>query len=103
MSKARNKELWAKAIAAAKRKYTVYPSAYANSYAVSWYKARGGTFEGQKQENEGLSRWHKEKWQTREGKPCGRAQAQRSKAKASDYPECRPTVRVTQSTPKTWG
>jgi hypothetical protein len=34
--------LWAKAKAEAKRKYKVYPSAYANGYAVKRYKAMGG-------------------------------------------------------------
>lgn len=37
-----NPELWQRAIAAAKRKYDVYPSAYANSYAAKWYKEKGG-------------------------------------------------------------
>ena len=41
-----NKALWAKAIAAAKRKYKVYPSAYANAYAAKWYKERGGKWKG---------------------------------------------------------
>jgi hypothetical protein len=34
--------LWAKAKAEAKRKYKVYPSAYANGYAAKRYKAMGG-------------------------------------------------------------
>ena len=28
--------------AAAKRKFKVYPSAYANSWAAKWYKSKGG-------------------------------------------------------------
>ena len=39
-----NKELWAKAIALAKSKFDVYPSAYANGWAAKWYKKRGGTW-----------------------------------------------------------
>ena len=39
-----NKELWSRAIAAAKAKYDVYPSAYANAFASNWYKEKGGTW-----------------------------------------------------------
>jgi len=34
--------LWARAKAAAKKKFDVYPSAYANGWAVQWYNKRGG-------------------------------------------------------------
>jgi hypothetical protein len=37
-----NPELWARAIAQAKAKFDVYPSAYANGWASKWYKQRGG-------------------------------------------------------------
>ena len=37
-----NPELWDRAIAAAKREYDVYPSAYANAFASKWYKDKGG-------------------------------------------------------------
>lgn len=37
-----NPDLWRRAINAAKRRYTVYPSQYANAFASAWYKARGG-------------------------------------------------------------
>lgn len=43
-----NKKLWSRAKAAAKRKYKVYPSAYANGYAVQWYKRRGGKWRSKK-------------------------------------------------------
>lgn len=39
-----NPTLWSDAIAAAKAKYDVYPSAYANAYASKWYKKKGGTW-----------------------------------------------------------
>ena len=42
----KNPALWKKAIAAAKRKFDVYPSAYANAYAAKWYKERGGKWGG---------------------------------------------------------
>jgi len=37
-----NPELWSRAKAAAKAKYDVYPSAYANGFAAKWYKEHGG-------------------------------------------------------------
>ena len=32
--------------AAAKRKFDVYPSAYANAWASKWYKSKGGGWKG---------------------------------------------------------
>ena len=43
-----NPELWDRAIAAAKRKYDVYPSAYANAFASKWYKDKGGDWRTKK-------------------------------------------------------
>ena len=43
-----NPELWDRAIAAAKRKYDVYPSAYANAFASKWYKDKGGSWRTKK-------------------------------------------------------
>ena len=39
-----NPSLYAKAKAEAKRKFKVYPSAYANGYLVKRYKEMGGKF-----------------------------------------------------------
>lgn len=41
-NKPTNPSLWAKAKAAAKSKFDVYPSAYANGWAVKWYNEKGG-------------------------------------------------------------
>jgi hypothetical protein len=41
-NKPTNPELWSRAIAQAKSKFDVYPSAYANGWAAKWYKERGG-------------------------------------------------------------
>lgn len=41
-NKPTNSELWSKAKALAKKKFDVYPSAYANAWAAKWYKKRGG-------------------------------------------------------------
>lgn len=42
---AKNKKLWARAVAAAKKKFDVYPSRYANHWAVNWYEEKGGKWE----------------------------------------------------------
>jgi hypothetical protein len=41
-----NPALWSRAKAAARAKYDVYPSAYANGYASKWYKEHGGGWRG---------------------------------------------------------
>jgi|TARA_R100000149_G_C5869673_1_gene133831 hypothetical protein len=43
-----NPELWSRAKAAAKKKFDVYPSAYANAWASKWYKKRGGKWRKEK-------------------------------------------------------
>lgn len=37
-----NPKLWAQAKSLAKKKFDVYPSAYANGWASKWYKSKGG-------------------------------------------------------------
>lgn len=44
--KPNNPSLWSSVKAAAKRKFKVYPSAYANAWASKEYKKRGGTWSG---------------------------------------------------------
>jgi len=41
-----NSALWSRAKAAAKKKFKVYPSAYANAWASKWYKEKGGKWSG---------------------------------------------------------
>jgi hypothetical protein len=38
--------LWSRAKAEAKKKFKVYPSAYANAWAAKWYKSKGGGWRG---------------------------------------------------------
>jgi hypothetical protein len=45
-SKPNNPSLWSRAKAAARKKFKVYPSAYANAWASKWYKSKGGTWRG---------------------------------------------------------
>lgn len=48
MSKAiaANPSLWSSVKTLAKKKFDVYPSAYANAWASKEYKKRGGTWKG---------------------------------------------------------
>ena len=48
MSKPTNTKLYNRVKAAAKRKFDVYPSAYANSWLSREYKKRGGGYSGKK-------------------------------------------------------
>lgn len=41
-----DKALWSRVINEAKRKFDVYPSAYANAWASKEYKKRGGSWSG---------------------------------------------------------
>ena len=41
-----NSALWSRVKAAARSKFDVYPSAYANAWAAKEYKKRGGTWSG---------------------------------------------------------
>ena len=43
-----NPDLWDRAIAAAKAKYDIYPSAYANAFASKWYGEKGGKWRTKK-------------------------------------------------------
>jgi len=43
-----NPDLWDRAIAAAKAKYDIYPSAYANAFASKWYGDKGGKWRTKK-------------------------------------------------------
>ena len=51
-NKPTNPALWSRAKAAAKAKFDVYPSAYANGWAARWYKKRGGSWRSVKEEVE---------------------------------------------------
>ena len=44
--KPNNPSLWSRVKGEAKKKFKVYPSAYANAWASKTYKARGGTWSG---------------------------------------------------------
>jgi hypothetical protein len=79
-----------------KKSVAVWPSAYASGQVVSQYKNAGGRYRYVPIETN-LDRWFKEKWiDVCTNKPCGRKQSS-----IKDYPYCRPSIRVSDKTPKT--
>jgi len=87
--------LYSRVKSEAKRKFKIFPSAYASAWIVKEYKKRGGTYKGKKSGKTGVARWMKEKWTTQDGSACG-------SAKFKGVKKCRPTVRVSSKTPVTW-
>ena len=98
-----NKALYSRVKAEAKRKFKVYPSAYANAWTCTrvqkaWWNLPSGE-KNVARSSGGLTRWFKENWvDVKTGKPCGR-----SKGEKRGYPACRPKKRVSSKTPKTVG
>jgi hypothetical protein len=95
-------KLCPKGKAAAKRKFDVYPSAYANMYASAVcsgkIKPGGKKKTVKKAKGGGLREWVKEKWvdigaPKKDGKyqPCGRKSTKSSKRK---YPKCVPLAKA---------
>ncbi len=80
--------------------------AYDSGRLVKEYKAAGGKYSGKKSKNSPLSRWYKEKWinvcKLPKKVACGRPKIDMKDWKKK-FPYCRPSVRVTKSTPKTSG
>lgn len=109
MPSPKNKILYNRIKNKAKRIFKVWPSAYASGWLVKEYKRQGGTYSGKKSSDTGIARWFKEKWINVCKLPrkvaCGRPQSpirsQTLSAWKKRYPYCRPSKRVTRSTPKT--
>ena len=68
----RDPKKWAAAKARAKRKRGGKHSARAIQLAVKYYKDAGGTYSGKKKSSNKLSKWSKQKWRTKSGKPSGK-------------------------------
>jgi hypothetical protein len=68
----RDPKKWAAAKAKAKRKMGGKHSARAMQLAVKYYKDAGGTYKGKKKSTNKLSKWSKQKWRTKSGKPSGK-------------------------------
>lgn len=104
MSKKRvptDKKLYEKVKREAKRKFDVWPSAYASGWLVKEYKRRGGRYSGGSKRGSPLKRWYDEKWidvcKLPKKVSCGRKSAGNRKK----YPYCRPSKRINSKTPKT--
>ena len=67
-AKKKNPALWEKAKAQAKAKMGGKHSARMMQLAVSLYKKAGGTYEGPKRSTS-LSKWTRQNWRTKSGKP----------------------------------
>ena len=68
-AKKRDPKKWAAAKARAKAKMDGKHSARAMQLAVKYYKDAGGTYSGTKKKSNKLSKWSKQKWRTKSGKP----------------------------------
>ena len=69
----RDPKKWAAAKARAKRKMGGKHSASAMQLAVKYYKDAGGTYSGKKKRaTNKLSKWSKQKWRTKSGKPSSK-------------------------------
>ena len=109
-----NKKLWDKAISQAKKKFDVYPSAYANAWAAKWYKSKGGKWEKKVSEGKkglddkgvypdsGLGKWAKEDWVdvSRKNKDGSHPSCGRKDADEKGYPKCRPSKSASKMTDK---
>lgn len=87
----------------ADKKFLASTSIYKSAWIVRTYKGRGGKFDDKPDPAKGLKRWFKEKWidlnrvtETNKAPPCGRSVA----TTKGTYPLCRPSVRVSDKTPK---
>lgn len=87
-----NPKLYAKVKSEAKKKFDVYPSAYANGWLVKEYKRRGGGYK-----KASLDQWFKEKWVDVSKKgdhAAGHAECGRDKAEKKGYPKCVPASKA---------
>jgi len=79
----RDPKKWAAAKARAKAKMGGKHSARAMQLAVKYYKGSGGTYSGPKKKSSNkLSKWSKQKWRTKSGKPSGKTGERYLPAKA---------------------
>lgn len=101
-NKPNNPQLWERAKQEARKKFSVYPSAYANAWAAKWYKERNGTWSKSATIKKDLREWFGEKWVNlakpirENGKivdyePCGRKSSVTTDEK---YPKCLPKKRA---------
>lgn len=71
VAKKRDPKKWEAAKKKAKAKMGGKHSARAMQLAVKYYKDSGGTYSGTKKKSNSLSKWGKQNWKTKSGKPSG--------------------------------
>jgi len=71
VAKKRDPKKWEAAKKKAKAKMGGKHSARAMQLAVKYYKDSGGTYSGTKKKSNSLSKWSKQNWKTKSGKPSG--------------------------------
>ena len=98
MDKAVDKELYKDIVEIAKKKFDVYPSAYASMWIQKEYQRHGGEYFGKKGTK--LNNWVKEKWiqilpllENKKIVACGEDN--------KETKVCRPSVKVDKETPLT--
>ena len=99
----RDNKTWNTIKEEAKKKFKVFPSAYASYWIVNEFKKREPKKKKSAKQNSSLlTRWTNEKWVNicDNNKPCGRSKATLASA---TYPLCRPSKRINSSTPVTVG
>jgi|TARA_E500000305_G_C3947552_1_gene200555 hypothetical protein len=72
VAKKRDPAKWARAKARAKAKMGGKHSARAMQLATKYYKDAGGKYSGKKKKTNKLSKWTKQKWKTKSGKPSSK-------------------------------
>jgi Family of unknown function (DUF5872) len=106
-----DKELYNYVKRLAAKKFVSKSGIYRSSWIVQEYKKRGGRYKGKRPSSKspGLKRWYKEKWvdlnrpiRNSQGKIVGYKSCGRPSQRSPKYPLCRPSKRISTSTPKTY-
>lgn len=99
----KNRRLYAKVTAEAKRRFRRWPSAYASGWVVQTYRRRGGEYADCGRARGGLTKWFRERWVDvcyDELPTCGRPSAgQTERDYRVAFPKCRPLSKALEMTP----
>lgn len=106
-SKPINIKLYNKIKVLADKKFIAPTSIYKSSWIVKEYKKAGGKYTNKNDTSKGLKRWYMEKWIDlnrpiyKNKKIIGYEKCGRN-FNTKVYPLCRPSIRITKDTPKTY-
>lgn len=103
-----DKKLYKKVKDLASKKFKTPSGVYRSAWIVREYKKRDGVYSGKKSKSKGITRWFREGWvdinrpiKNTKGKVIGYEKCGRKSTKTKKYPLCRPSKRITKSTPRT--